>query len=168
MIENLPFRHRRSRLAAVPTPARVLSLALENIPDGGVRTRVVSVGGDLDMSNAHLLVGFVALAIGHQPTQVVLDLSAVTFFGADGTRALEKADRMVTRTGGRLTIRSMSAGVRFVLAVTGLDTRFAVREAPAPRPPAPASAADSAAGPAAPRRNQRAGGRWRGPRLTCD
>ncbi|MGQ5264739.1 STAS domain-containing protein [Micromonospora sp. ZYX-F-536] len=146
-----------------------MSLALGDLPDEGGRARLIAVAGEIDMSNTHLLVAFVNLATEHQPTQVMLDLSGVTFFGADGVRVLQKAEDLVTRTGGRLTIRDMTPGVRFVLAATGLGTRF-LEAASTPATTPVRQSSPPAAGPSVPaarRHRQQAGGRSRGPRLVC-
>lgn len=145
--------------AQIPGRAPAMSLTLHGLPQHDGRATLVAAGGEIDMSNAHLLVAFVALAAGPRPTRVVLDLSQVTFFGTDGIRALESADDMLTRAGTRLTMSNPAGCVRFVLAVTGLSERFAVIEVARPGPAEPVTShwPDGDPGhPAGPRRNERA------------
>ncbi|MCZ7440076.1 STAS domain-containing protein [Micromonospora sp. WMMC241] len=87
----------------------------------------VSVAGEVDLSNAHLLVELLENVAARSPL-VAVDLSEVTFFGAHGTDALVRARRLVTERGGRLTLCYPSPVVRRVLDVTGTLDGFEVVE----------------------------------------
>ncbi|MFG1674058.1 STAS domain-containing protein [Micromonospora sp. NPDC049282] len=91
----------------------------------------VSVAGEIDLSNAHLLMELLENVAAPTPL-VAVDLSEVTFFGANGTDALVRARRLVAERGGRLTLCDPSPVVRRVLDVTGTLTGFEVAD----RPPA--------------------------------
>lgn len=83
----------------------------------GAVTRI-SVAGEIDMSNAHLLVELVESLADPPPVTVEVDLSEVTFFCAHGISALLRARRLLADRGGRLTLRNPSSIVRRVLAIT--------------------------------------------------
>ena len=112
---------------------RAALLSLELSSDGP--DLVIAIGGDLDMSTAHLLtelVEHVVLVVRDPAGPVVLDMAGVTFFCADGIRALIRAREMIIAAGGRLTLRDPSPPTRRVLAITGDDQLFGLRPA-APR-----------------------------------
>ncbi|MGW5669217.1 STAS domain-containing protein [Micromonospora sp. NPDC003776] len=89
-------------------------------------TKRITVAGEIDMSNAHLLLERVA-AVARAPAPLVaVDLSAVTFFGAHGVSALAQAQLLVVERGGRLTLCDPSPVVRRVLALTGTLTAFEI------------------------------------------
>ncbi|MGC4893702.1 STAS domain-containing protein [Micromonospora sp. DT31] len=94
----------------------------------------VSVAGEVDLSNAHLLTELLEnLVAGRAPT-VVVDLSEVTFFGAHGTEALVRARKLLTGRGGRLTLHRPAPIVRRVLDVTGTLAAFEVLDRSARTP----------------------------------
>ncbi|MFE9960115.1 STAS domain-containing protein [Micromonospora sp. NPDC005299] len=95
----------------------------------GAVTRI-GVSGEIDMSNAHLLVELVESLTHPPPVAVELDLSEVTFFGAHGISALLRARRLLGDRGGRLTVRNPSSVVRRVLRIT--DTLIESEIVPAP------------------------------------
>ena len=66
------------------------------------------------------------IAQGH--VVVALDLSRVTHIDARGLAELVQAYTTLRRLGGQLTLIALSPRVRQLLAVTRLDTVFAVRE----------------------------------------
>ncbi|WP_233599689.1 STAS domain-containing protein [Micromonospora sp. M71_S20] len=88
----------------------------------------VTVAGEVDLSNAHQLAEFLEDVVAAKAPLVVVDLSAVTFFGAYGTDALLRAHRQLTERGRRLTLRHLSPVVRRVLDVTGTLAGFEVIE----------------------------------------
>ncbi|MGN9777536.1 STAS domain-containing protein [Micromonospora sp. H33] len=89
-------------------------------------TRSISVSGEIDMSNAHLLVDMVELVAAPPAPWVALDLSEVTFFSAHGISALLRAHHLVTCAGGVLTLPAVSPVVRYILGVTGVHHVFGV------------------------------------------
>jgi len=93
------------------------------VTDRGGAT-VVEVIGELDLGSAHLLTDCVDQIAGDRPNRVVLDLARVSFFCADGLRALLHARDTITATGGQLLLRAPSAKVRRVLALTAADELF--------------------------------------------
>ncbi|GAA3736533.1 STAS domain-containing protein [Micromonospora maritima] len=87
---------------------------------------VVSVAGEVDLSNAHLLTELLENVAGVRAPLVVVHLAEVTFFGAHGTEALVRARRLLNRRGGRLVLSRPSRVVRRVLDLTGTLAGFEV------------------------------------------
>jgi anti-anti-sigma factor len=93
-------------------------------------TKQISVSGEIDMSNAHLLVEQVELLARTPPPHIALDLSAVTYLGAHGVSALLRAHHLVTHLGGQLILRDPSPVVRYILGVTGVRQDLGLADAP--------------------------------------
>lgn len=91
---------------------------------GGVTT--VSVAGEVDLSNAHLLAELLENVAGVRAPLVVVQLAEVTFFGAHGIEALVRARRLLTERGGKLVLHRPSRVVRRVLDVTGTLPGFEI------------------------------------------
>ncbi|MEH0829208.1 MULTISPECIES: STAS domain-containing protein [unclassified Micromonospora] len=113
--------------AHVPAPAQpLMSLSWEH--EGPVT--VVSVRGEIDMSNAHLLVDL-ATELGRDPApQVVLDFSAVRFVDLHAVRALVEAHRLLRAAGGELTLRRPPRCVTRLLHLTGTAELFQADDGP--------------------------------------
>ncbi|MBQ1044210.1 STAS domain-containing protein [Micromonospora sp. C32] len=99
--------------------------------DAGTDVTRISVTGEVDLSNAHLLTELVATTVSMAAPLVVIDLSEVSFFGAYGTSALVLAQRLLTGHGRRLILHRPSPVVRRVLGVTGTLGAFEVVDRPA-------------------------------------
>ncbi|SCF11357.1 anti-anti-sigma factor [Micromonospora purpureochromogenes] len=93
----------------------IMSLSLSC--DGA--TKVITASGEIDMSNAHLLVELVQFLCRPPLPPIALDLSTVTYLGAPGVAALLQVRELVTSAGGRLTLRKAPPFVLHVLGVTG-------------------------------------------------
>jgi anti-anti-sigma factor len=111
----------------VPAPAPpMMSLSWEH--EGPVT--VVSVRGEIDMSNAHLLVDL-ATELGRDPApQVVLDFSGVRFVDLHALRALVEAHRLLAAAGGALTLRRPPRCVTRLLHLTGTAELFSANDGP--------------------------------------
>ncbi|MBQ1028634.1 STAS domain-containing protein [Micromonospora parva] len=94
----------------------ILSLTMSH--DGPVS--VISVVGEMDMSNAHLLIELVEQLCRAPTPRIALNLSAVRFLGAHGISALLRSGQLAAQAGGRLTLRDPSPFVLRVLGVTRL------------------------------------------------
>lgn len=80
---------------------------------------VVHVVGELDLATTPLLENAL-----DPLTDVVVDLSGVTFLGSIAIAALLAADRHRAETGHTLRLAKPSAVVTRVLSITGLDQHF--------------------------------------------
>ena len=79
---------------------------------------VIEISGEIDLNTAHLVTELVDHVARHGPTQVILDMGGVSFFCADGLRALLHARTTVTAAGGRLFLRAPSPKTCRVLTIT--------------------------------------------------
>ncbi|MFC4060653.1 STAS domain-containing protein [Planomonospora corallina] len=86
--------------------------------------RRISLRGEVDVATAPLLD--VRLAEQRIPpgTDVVLDVSGVSFMDASGLSALIRADRRLRLLGGRLRLTGVPRNVARLLLLTRLDERF--------------------------------------------
>ena len=83
---------------------------------------VVSITGELD--GPMLTQARQALAVAHAlggDRAVVVDLSQLTFIGAEGLRVLRDGARALSSTGGRLVLTRPSGHVSKLLRVAGVD-----------------------------------------------
>ncbi|MFJ6167732.1 STAS domain-containing protein [Micromonospora orduensis] len=128
MTSNLPDLRPPSSGPRTP----IMSLDLSR--DGA--TSVISVAGEIDMSNYHLLTELVEFVCRAPVALIEVDLSAVRFLGAHGITALLQASKLSASAGARLTLRDPSP---FVLRV--LDAAKVTRHLDLDGAPGPAGAA---------------------------
>ncbi|WP_433393172.1 STAS domain-containing protein [Micromonospora sp. KLBMP9576] len=98
----------------------IMSLALTS--EGSAKR--ITVRGEIDMSNAHLLVELVQHVVGQRPARLALDLSGVAFFGAHGISALLQAQGAAADAGVPLALVRPAPCVAYILAVTGALGEF--------------------------------------------
>jgi anti-sigma B factor antagonist len=82
---------------------------------------VVEVEGEVDLATAPTLQDALVEAIAAEPTEVVVDLSGVTFMDSTGLAALVRAHQRAAERGGSMRLVGASKGVRRILDLTGLD-----------------------------------------------
>ena len=100
----------------LPAPSSpVMTLAWER--EGGVT--VVQVHGEIDMSNAHLIVELAAHLCDEPGSRVLLDLSRVRFIDLHGLTALTEAEHRIRAGGGVLTLRDPARCVTRLMRLTG-------------------------------------------------
>ncbi|WP_346534186.1 STAS domain-containing protein [Micromonospora sp. DPT] len=132
MSTRLPYSQSRRADGDVPAPdVPVMSLDWEH--EGPLT--VVSVRGEVDMSNAHLLVDLVAELVRRPAPRVVLDLSGVGFVDLHAVRALVEADRLLREAAGGLALRRPPRCVSRLLQLTATAHLFGVDEGPVPGDP---------------------------------
>jgi anti-sigma B factor antagonist len=129
LTDGTPRTGRSPRPASPPDRDRlrepIMSLALTD--DGSAK--LITVSGEIDMSNAHLLTELVEF-VCRQPVPVVaLDLSAVRFFSAHGVSALLQAQDIATDARAVVLLRDPAPCVTHILATTGALRSFRVNEA---------------------------------------
>ena len=91
-------------------------LRLDTVCRGSVT--VITVSGELDLSTVHLLDEIIGHLVQERPARVVLDTADVTFFCADGLRALIRARDAVAAAGGQLMLRNPSPAALRVFTIT--------------------------------------------------
>ncbi|MGM1059850.1 STAS domain-containing protein [Saccharothrix sp. Mg75] len=79
---------------------------------------VVTVSGELDLDTAPRVR---EALLAPPPPVVVLDLTAVRFFGSSGLALLLEADRHVRRSGGELVLVATGRAVLRPLEITGVS-----------------------------------------------
>jgi anti-anti-sigma factor len=97
---------------------------------GDSALNVITISGEMDMGTVHLLTELVQHVARQRPDRVVLDMTQVRFFCADGLRAVIRARDLVDSAGGHLVLHQPSAAVLLVLTVTGTDRLFELNRTP--------------------------------------
>lgn len=87
------------------------------------------LSGELDMSTAETTHAAGRLALTSAGRGVVIDVSAVSFIDCAGLAPLVELAQMARARGGRITLVGARAGMRRLLAVTGLSDEFDLRPA---------------------------------------
>ena len=82
---------------------------------------VLVLGGEIDLSSAHVLSDAIDAAITDGWRQVVLDFSAVTFVNSTGLGVMVAATKRLRAQDGDLVARSFRGIPAAALAITGLD-----------------------------------------------
>jgi anti-sigma B factor antagonist len=85
------------------------------------------IGGELDAGNVDRLINAVAPLPSMNGGQIQLDLGGVTFIDSSGLGALITLNNRVTSVGGSVVVRSASAPVRRLLAITKMDEVFGLK-----------------------------------------
>ncbi|SIM85436.1 STAS domain-containing protein [Micromonospora cremea] len=104
----------------IPPAEPIMTLSLDTV---GPAT-VITVSGEVDMSNAHLITDLTEHAIGRLPARLVLDLSSVTFFSAHGISALLRTQNTAAHAQVQLILRDAAPCVITILAATGTLTNL--------------------------------------------
>src|SRR5512143_3417698 len=90
---------------------------------------VVVVGGRVDATNAPEFEAFVSETLASGPEKAALDLSLLDHLSSPALRVLLTTLKAVERRGGALELVAPKPHVRRVLAVSGLERLFAIRDA---------------------------------------
>lgn len=92
---------------------------------------MVVVRGQIDLSNTHLVTELVDHVLRRKPLRLVLELSDVTFFGADGVNALLLMRRRSISRGTPMILSNPSAITCQALDVTGMAPYLCIESEPA-------------------------------------
>ncbi|SFW86992.1 STAS domain-containing protein [Amycolatopsis australiensis] len=113
----MTFRHPEER----PADARdELTVSVRSL-DGA---RIVAAEGTVDLHTAGQLTDAITAALAHQPTRLVIDLTAVRFLSAAGLHVLLKADHAA---GDRTQVKVVATGPALhTITLTALDRVLAV------------------------------------------
>jgi anti-anti-sigma factor len=87
-------------------------------------TQVLSVTGQVDVATLDALAGEIGDALDAAPETVVVDLSAVAFFGSGGLNTLLEADGRARASGCRLVVIPGTGVVRSMLDRTKAHLRL--------------------------------------------
>jgi len=90
---------------------------------------VVDVGGEVDVETAPRMRAALAAAVD-AGLPVVVDLGEVTFMDSFGFGVLAAAHQQGARSGTPVLLRSVSARIRQLLALLGLDAVLTIEPAP--------------------------------------
>ena len=91
------------------------------------RTTIVTVDGEIHVSTAPEFSGVLNATIASGRTQVVLDLTGVTFIDSTGLSVLLNALRRTTRDGGRMALVCTNPTVLRLFEITRLDATFDIQ-----------------------------------------
>ncbi|WP_311765243.1 STAS domain-containing protein [Streptomyces zingiberis] len=86
---------------------------------------VVELRGEVDIAAAVVISPYLDRATTPAEPRLAVDLSPVTFLDASGLRLLCRAHRRTQAQGGRLALVCRRPALLRVLALTGLESRFA-------------------------------------------
>lgn len=90
-------------------------------------TPLISMHGELDLSNADLLTGaFQKVSRAHGA--VILDLSELTFVDSTGLNAIARYGNLLAEAGGSLYLVVTRPALRKIFRVTRLDELFPVSD----------------------------------------
>ena len=89
-------------------------------------TRVLSVTGQVDVGTIGVLADEISDALAQEPETIVVDLSAVGFFGSGGLRTLLEADGLARASGCRLVVVPGTGVARRLLDRTQADRRLTI------------------------------------------
>ncbi|MEA2155245.1 MAG: hypothetical protein QOE11_1385 [Solirubrobacteraceae bacterium] len=89
-------------------------------------THVLSVTGQVDVATIEALAQRIREALATEPETIVVDLSAVAFFGSGGLSTLLEADGRARASGCRLVVIPGNGVVRSLLDRTKANTRLTI------------------------------------------
>lgn len=87
-------------------------------------TCLVTVSGDIDLGNSADITDALVDVLNEHAGTIVLDLSAVTYFGVSGLSALANVNELARTNDRRFALGDCSPQVRRVLDLTGTRSMF--------------------------------------------
>ena len=93
-------------------------------------TAVVAVHGEIDLYTAPRLWDALDAAIAETPSELVIDLTDVTFLDSTGLNTLVRAHKRLQPISGSVVVRGASNQVFKVFELTKLNDVFTVEAAP--------------------------------------
>jgi anti-sigma B factor antagonist len=92
----------------------------------GLSAYVVSVTGELDVSNAEQFAQECERVIGRGATRMVVDLVGLSFMDSVALGTLTKEAKRIRSTGGECVVVADDPRIRRVFEITGLDRFFRI------------------------------------------
>ena len=103
------------------------ALSTDQEIDGDQTT--IRISGELDLETAPQLIRLATGAVNRsEMTELVIDLSEVSFMDSAGIGGLLRAHRLCDEHGAELRVRGAPPRLRRILAITGLATWFGIPE----------------------------------------
>jgi anti-sigma B factor antagonist len=93
----------------------------------GAVARLV-VAGEVDLTSAPALAGRALALLEDRPSQLVVEMSGVTFCDSAGINALFRVYACAEEMGARLVLKSLNAPVYRVLDATGASTVLSIED----------------------------------------
>jgi stage II sporulation protein AA (anti-sigma F factor antagonist) len=90
------------------------------------RTAVITVAGEIDLTNAERLRDALLSALNAGALGLVVDLTATTFLDSAGITALVRASRRADATGATVRLAVTAPAVLRVLGLVGIDQSIQV------------------------------------------
>ena len=87
---------------------------------------VVGVGGDLDLATAPELRDELLRVVGEGCSELVVDLSEVTFIDSTALGVLSESSKRLRRLGGHMAVACPDVNLTKIFLITGLDRLFHV------------------------------------------
>jgi anti-sigma B factor antagonist len=114
----------RPPLASAPNPhpgAEFLTVTAHPIAPGVV---VITVRGEVDLLTSPLLLDALLAQLHGPDRRLIIDLTAVGFFGATGLTVLATARQATLAVGTGLCLIAHTRSVLLPLTITGMDAQF--------------------------------------------
>lgn len=105
----------------MPRNAPIQPLGFSLSVTGATTHPVVRVGGELDVHSALQLRDELLARTDHKPTEVVLDLTDLTFVDSTGLGVIVSMLKRLRHDGGDLRVRGARTSVRKVFELTGVS-----------------------------------------------
>jgi anti-sigma B factor antagonist len=100
------------------------SLEIRQEHDPNASAEVIAPQGEVDISNLSMLDQVLMEVLQHQPRQLVVDLSGVSYIDSGGMSSLLSAGQRCSRQGGQLSLAASGRFVRRLFQMTGMDAIF--------------------------------------------
>lgn len=120
-IHPVDRRHQAATLVPDPRPSADLTVTAHPESSGVVVIRVL---GEVDLATSPLLLTGLLARLQGPTRQMVVDLTAVGFFGAAGLTVLATVRRAALAVGTGLCLVARTRPVLLPLTITGMDTLY--------------------------------------------
>jgi anti-sigma B factor antagonist len=115
-------------LDSISTPPQGVQLPVDAGIDveGGSRTTIVRLSGDIDVYNSPRVGQDLDQVIRAGFVTIVLDLEGLRFIDSSGLGVVVRAAKQARDAGGQILLRRPTPSIRKVLEITGLEHVFTI------------------------------------------